>query len=35
VYGEDIWRGQGVPNVDDSEKHRVVVLDIRRTIAAE
>ena len=31
VYGEDIWREQGVPDVDNSEKHRVVLLQVRRT----
>ena len=33
VYGEDLWRAQGVPDVDNSERHRVVVLEVRSTQA--
>jgi len=35
VYGEDIWRAEGIPQVDDSDRHRVVILEIRRNSAAE
>ena len=28
IYGEDLWRVQGVPDVDNSERHRVVVLEV-------
>jgi len=34
VFGEDLWRGEGVPNVDDSEKHRVVILEQRCPVAS-
>jgi hypothetical protein len=33
IYGEDIWRQQGIPEVDNSEKHRVVILEVRQTQA--
>lgn len=35
VYGEDVWREQEVPDVDDSEMHRVVILEIRQNLPAE
>lgn len=31
VYGEDIWKAKGVPEVDDSQRHRVVILTVTRT----
>ena len=33
--GADIWLSEGVPAVDNSERHRVVVLEIQRTQATE
>ncbi|NMQ04627.1 DUF4157 domain-containing protein [Candidatus Accumulibacter phosphatis] len=35
VYGEEIWREEGVPDVDNSERHRVVILEIRQSSPAE
>jgi hypothetical protein len=33
VFGEDLWYQEGVPDIDDSERHRVVIMTIESTSA--